>query len=232
VTLLGRAAGPLGEVLLRRRTRDGEPVEELVVNGVFAMDSTETRTERELARFAPPGPGARVLVGGLGLGYTAATVLERVAGDARVDVVELEGALVGWARAGLTPVLQQVAADPRTRLHVADVVTVLHGSAAVPGPWDAILLDVDNGPDFLIHEHNRTLYAEETLQAAHRQLGEGGVLAVWCQGPAPELVARLQRLGPSREHEYTVRRGNRELSYVIHTLRRGTGPLGENGQHG
>ena len=233
LTELGRAVGPLGEVLLRRRTTEDGPVEELVVNGVFAMDSTETRTERELARLAPTGPGARVLVGGLGLGYTATTVLERVAPDARVDVVELEGSLVAWARAGLTPVLARVAGDPRTRLHVADVSAVLHGTlAAATGPWDAVLLDVDNGPDFLIHEHNRSLYDESTLRAAQERLTADGVLAVWCQGPAPALAARLQRLGPSREHEYTVRRGNRELSYVIHTLRRAPGPLGENGRHG
>jgi spermidine synthase len=223
--ILGRSAGPRGEVLLRRRVRaDGGAVEELVVNGVFAMDSTDTSSERELARFVTElaCSSPRVLVGGLGLGYTAAAVLD--AADPRagtVDVVELEPQLVSWAREGRTPVLARVAADRRTRLHVGDVASVLQGTAAPSGPWDAILLDVDNGPDFLIHQENAALYDRTALTAAWHRLSPGGVLAVWCQGPAPDLLATLASLDVSaREHRFGVEREGRTFSYVVYSLRR------------
>ena len=224
VTVLGRALGPRGEVLLRRRNSRGEPVEELVVNGVFAMDSVETTSEQRLAGFALVGHvlHPRVLVGGLGLGYTAAALLDDpLVAAGTVDVVELEAALVGWARAGLTPTLERVATDPRVSLHEGDVAEVLLGRVAVPrGPWDAVLLDVDNGPDFLIHPGNELLYQDATLRAAHARLAPGGVLAIWCQGPAPELHRRLQAIGPSREHRYRVQRQSRTFSYVVCTLHR------------
>jgi spermidine synthase len=243
--VLGRAEGPRGEVLLRRRDRPGGAVHELVVNGVFAMDSAETSSERRLASFAVVGGGRapRVLVGGLGLGYTAAAVLDdRTVGAALVDVVELEPHLVSWARAGVTPVLGRVAADPRTRLHVADVTAVLRGTSDPTGPWDAVLLDVDNGPDFLIHDTNAGLYGRSTLEAAHARLTPGGVLAIWCQGPAPALLETLRLIGPTREHGYAVERQGRRFSYIVYTLHRdGTGAevasspvlgLGNNDVHG
>lgn len=218
---LGRGVGAHGETVLRERRRpSGEVVHELVVNGVFAMDSTETVSERELAGFAADVRGA-VLVGGLGLGYTAAAVLDRQPGPARVDVVELDPHLVAWAREGVTPLLARVAQDPRSRLHVGDVAATLSGRGPGPGPWEAILLDVDNGPDFLIHAGNARLYEERTLAAATAALAPGGVLALWCQGPAPELLARLRRLdGSAREHRYAVQREGRQFSYVVLTLRR------------
>jgi spermidine synthase len=221
--VLGRAEGPRGEVVLRRRDQPGGAVHELIVNGVFAMDSAETSSERRLASFAVArgGHAARVLVGGLGLGYTAAAVLDdRALADARVDVVELEPHLVSWAQAGLTPVLSRVAADPRTRLHVADVAAVLCGASGPTGPWDAVLLDVDNGPDFLIHDTNAGLYGRPALEAAHERLTPGGVLAIWCQGRAPALLETLRLIGPTREHSYAVEREGRRFSFVVYTLTR------------
>ncbi|GAA3577173.1 hypothetical protein GCM10022197_38010 [Microlunatus spumicola] len=223
LTTLGRAAGPHGEVVLRRRVSGSSVVEELVVDGTFAMDSRETRSEQELGLVAA-GAG-RVLVGGLGLGHTAAAVLDeadRRGADVRVDVVELEEALVGWAREGRTETLARVAADPRVRLHVGDVATVLLGSDGGPaGPWDAILLDVDNGPDFLVHAGNDVLYTEPTLRAAYGRLAPAGVLAIWCQAPSPPLLAALGRLDPSAEEvRLTVDREGRRFTYAIETVRR------------
>jgi spermidine synthase len=215
---LGRHSGPRGEVLLRRRHGADAVVEELIVNGVFAMDSTDTWTERRLAEVALAAPGVRsVLVGGLGLGYTAVQVLQ--ADVDHVDVVEIEQCLVDWAYAGLTPTLAAVAADPRVTLHVADVTSVLAGPGGGPQrPWDAILLDVDNGPDFLIHGGNSAVYTEPNLAAGYAALSEGGTLAIWCQGPAPELLATLRRISPSaRPHAYERVRAGRKLSYVIYT---------------
>jgi spermidine synthase len=238
--------GPRGEVVLRRRVVDEETVDELIVNGAFAMDSTETASERALAALA--WPGSRVLVGGLGLGFTAEAVLAERAGS--VDVVEIEEALVGWAYEGVTPRLGRLARDPRVRLWVADVVTVLTAEAGTggetseatgsgrrddeppppsragvepagpTGPWDAILLDVDNGPDFLIHAENAALYGTDVLRSAVRRLTPGGVLAIWCQGAHAELRARLEALSPStREEHHIVRRGRHRIAYVIHTVR-------------
>jgi spermidine synthase len=223
--VLGHGVGPHGETLLRERRRPtGELVHELVVNGVFAMDSAETTSELELAGFAAGARGA-VLVGGLGLGYTAAAVLDQRPGPARVDVVELDRHLVGWARQGVTPLLARVAGDPRTRLHVGDVATTLTGDGPPAGPWDAILLDVDNGPDFLVHAHNAGLYEQAALAAAWSALAPGGVLALWCQGPAPALLQRLQHLdGSAREHRYAVQREGRRFAYVVLTLHRPAPP--------
>ena len=109
-----------------------------------------------------------------------------------LDVVEIEECLVDWAYAGLTATLAAVANDPRAALHTADVTAVLAGRRQGPhGPWNAIVLDVDNGPDFLIHGANSALYSQPSLAAAYAQLTDGGTLAIWCQGPAPELLASV-----------------------------------------
>ena len=220
-TVVARSGSERGEVVLARR---GE-VDELVVNGAFAMDSVETASERELGRLAAGAP--RVLVGGLGLGQTVAAVLDEadaLGAEVAVDVVELEEALVRWAREGRTETLGRVAADDRVRLHVGDVADVLHdrrGDAGPVGPWDAVLLDVDNGPDFLIHAANHALYDEPGLRAAYERLAPGGLLAIWCQAPSPPLLAALTNLHPSAaETLLEVRREGRTFTYAIETVRR------------
>ena len=192
-------------------------MDELIVNGAFAMDSAEISTEVALARVAGR-PGAFVLVGGLGLGVTAAELLRL--GAAGVDVVEIEQCLVDWARTGVTPTLGALAADPRVRLFVADLADVLSaGELDGSTSWDAILLDVDNGPDFLIHPANARLYAGGMLAAAAAMLRPGGVLAIWCQGPARGLAAELDRLeGRVEEQLIEVERERRQLTYAIYTL--------------
>lgn len=214
---IARWSGPRGEVVLRRRGVGDDAIEELIVNGAFAMDSAETRSEQALADLA--WPGARVLVGGLGLGCTAATLLDARVGT--VDVVEIEEALVAWAYEGVTARLSRVARDPRVRLWVADVQAVLTGHEREPaGPWDAILLDVDNGPDFLIHAENATLYEEQALSDAYGRLTPGGILAIWCQGPDAGLWSRLQALTPAaRQEVHKIQRGRHLISYVIYTAR-------------
>jgi len=228
VETIARHAGPRGEVVLRRRSGvSGEDVDELIVNGAFAMDSSETFTEQQLAELALAGPVRRnrVLVGGLGLGYTAAQVLGKDV--ERLDVVEIEECLIDWAYAGLTPTLATVAADPRTRLHAADIRSVLTGVVAEPaGPWDAIILDVDNGPDFLIHGGNDALYAEPSLAAAYAQLAPGGRCAIWCQGAVPELLDTLRRVASTADqHIFTRVRDGRRLDYAIYTMTRPGTPV-------
>ena len=88
------------------------------------------------------------------------------------------------------------------------------------GPWDAILLDVDNGPDFLIHAENAALYGSEILESALRHLTPRGLLAIWCQGPHADLRARLEALSPTaREEHHVVQRGRHRITYVIYTVR-------------
>jgi spermidine synthase len=217
-------------------------VEELIVNGAFAMDSSETFTERTLGVLAVNAAAStaarpRLLVGGLGLGYTVSEILavaDAAEVDVHVDVVEIEACLIDWSRAGVTPTLAAVAADPRVRLHPADIGSVLSRSPAIEhrmaeaelrtdplGPWEAIVLDVDNGPDFLIHGGNHALYVEAGLRAAYEQLAPGGTLAIWCQGRSAGLLDELRRIAASaRENLYEVTRGGRRFAYAIYTVSR------------
>ena len=130
-----------------------------------------------------------MLVGGLGLGLTARAVLA----DPRVrhvDVVELAPPLVGWARAGLVAELAGLEGE-RCTLHVADVLDVLGGRCAPRGPWDVVLLDVDNGPDFLVHASNAALYAAARRSPRPaRRWRPGGLLVVWSSHVAPALLTR------------------------------------------
>lgn len=228
-TILARHQGPRGEVVLRRRPGP-PPVEDLIVNGVFAMDSADTSTERELARSAAGAD--RVLVGGLGLGHTAAELLDADVGC--LDVVEIEPCLLDWARAGLTPVLGQVASDPRSRLWAGDIAQVIDGSTGhLQGPWDAILLDVDNGPDFLIHDANRAIYAEPALRNAYRRLTPNGVLTLWSQSPSPALLATLRAVDRSAaERLLDSERDGRTGRYALYTVRRTTSSLPGGGVEG
>ncbi|WP_235738573.1 spermidine synthase [Nocardioides alcanivorans] len=156
-TEIARAHSPRGEVTLHRRERDGVEVLELRVNGVFVMDTVETSSERALASWALAlvDHPTRVLVGGLGLGYTLAEVLA----DDRVEIatcVELEESLAGWMLDGTVPQGPALLRDPRARLVIGDVAEVLANAA--PATYDLVLLDVDNGPDHLVHDHNAALY--------------------------------------------------------------------------
>ena len=227
IQTIARHTSPRGEVVLRRRLGAGTPVEELIINGAFAMDSSEGSSERLLGELAlPSGRARRVLVAGLGLGYTVAAISAK---DVDViDVVEIEQCLIDWAYQGLTATLAAVASDPRVRFHAADVRLVFAGLSEGPaGPWDAIVLDVDNGPDFLIHEENRALYTEAGLRAAYGRLTPAGTLAVWCQSAAPDLRAVLERIATSaREHIVEVTRGERSFQYAIYTVSGPSDPRG------
>ena len=200
---------------------EGPSTEELIINGVFAMDSSETSTERLLGELAvPSGRAERVLVGGLGLGYTVAEISAKDVGA--IDVMEIEQCLIDWAHQGITATLAAAGSDSRIRFHAADVSLAFQRSYdGLAGQWDAIVLDVDNGPDFLIHGENRALYTEAGLRAAYAQLAPGGTLAIWCQRPVPPLLAVLARVAASTcEHIIEVSRGERRLRYAIYTLSR------------
>ena len=210
---LARADTPHGEIALRRR---GEVVE-LIVNGVFAMDSAEVTSELALADAVGDQPGV-VVVGGLGLGFTAARLLAN--GARFVHVVELARPLIDWALAGVTEQLERVAHDPRVRLHHADIAEWLPRR---DDSFDAILLDVDNGPGFLIHDHNARVYAADWLAGAVARLAPGGLLVIWSEGAAPQLARALAELGQLTERIVTVEREGRRFGYALYLLRAGSG---------
>lgn len=207
--ILARAASGGSEIAVRRR---GEVIE-LIVNGVFAMDSVEVASEIALADASPLG---RVLVGGLGLGYTAARLLDR--GVAHLDIVELAAPLLDWARAGITPQLGRVASDARVTLHAGDVASFVE---TAPDLWDAILLDVDNGPTFLIHDANARLYRRAWLATCLSRLTPGGVLLVWCEAPSPALWDELRLLDANAsELRIPVSREGRSFDYALYRATR------------
>lgn len=218
--VVARASDERGEIALARR---GDVVE-LIVDGAFAMDTVDTSTEVALATLALArlrGERLRVLVGGLGLGFTLRALLDdpRVA---HVEVVELHAPLVAWARAGLVPTLDGLLDDPRVTLTLGDVLDV---APALPaGALDAVLLDVDNGPGFLIHAGNADVYRTAFLAAAVRALAPGGVLAVWSADPAPELSDELAAHGAVEAVDLDVERDRRTFRYTLYLAKRPCAP--------
>jgi spermidine synthase len=189
---VARAESARGELVLReRRPAEGPTSLELRANGVFVMDTLETSTERALAAAALQAvdqPRA-VVVGGLGLGFT----MHEVLADSRVEkcaVVEVEEALVGWMRDGTVPHGPALLADARVSVVVADIAVAL--AEAKPATYDLILLDVDNGPGYLVHDANAALYDEPFLAAARAVLRPGGALVVWSAAEASDLEKALE----------------------------------------
>ena len=145
----------------------------------------------------------RVLVGGLGMGYTLRAALAALPAHASVVVAELVPEVVTWNRGPLGPLAGRPLDDPRVSVAEGDVAALM---ARERGTVDAILLDVDNGPTGLPREANEDLYAERGLAIARRALRPGGVLAIWSASPAPRFEARLRRASfDVRVHRVTAR---------------------------
>ncbi len=151
------------------------------------------------------GQAARVLIGGLGMGFTLAAALKRSGPQVEVTVAELIPVVVEWNRQHLGHFAGHPLDDPRCRVSVGDVGAILRREQ---GGFDAILLDVDNGPEGLTHHDNNWLYSLEGLQAAFTALRPGGVLAVWSAGPEQTFQQRLRRTG-FRVEEHRVRAHDR-----------------------
>jgi spermidine synthase len=217
---IARAESERGELVLRERRDEGaSPALELRVNGVFVMDTVETSTERALAGAAlalVEEPRA-VVVGGLGLGFTVREVLA----DPRVErcaAVEIEQALVDWMRDGTVPHGPALLADQRVVVVTADVATAL--AEARPASYDLVLLDVDNGPRYLVHEQNAALYRPDFLSTAVAALRPGGALVVWSADEAPELEAALvEAAGNAEARAFDVRLQERDEQYWLYVAR-------------
>jgi spermidine synthase len=137
-------------------------------------------------------PRPRVLIGGLGMGYTTAAALHRLGAHAQVVIAELSPAVVAWNRGPLADLAGRPLLDSRVTVREADVARILQ---AEQGAYDAILLDVDNGPVSLTRKGNDWLYARAGLNAAYAALRAQGVLAVWSAGPDRAFAKRLCRAG-------------------------------------
>lgn len=175
-----------GDAVLHTRA-DGAT--ELRINGVFVMDDHETTSERLLATraLAAVDDPRHVLVGGLGLGYTTRELLAdpRVQ---RVTVAEIEPAVVAWMRSGTVPGVDLLE-DPRVVVVVGDVRDVV--TAATPASLDAIVLDVDNGPDSLVLPANAAVYHGAFLGVCSDRLRAGGTVVVWSQEDSAALRSTL-----------------------------------------
>jgi spermidine synthase len=134
----------------------------------------------------------RVLIGGLGMGFTLRAALAVLGTEAQIIVAELVPAVVGWARGSMVELFGNSLTDPRVCIQELDVGDLIRCSRS---PFDAILLDVDNGPDGLTRKGNDALYDLEGLGAAHAMLSSGGVLAVWSSGPDVNFARRLRKTG-------------------------------------
>jgi spermidine synthase len=133
-----------------------------------------------------------LLIGGLGMGFTLRAALAVLGSEARIVVAELVPAVIAWARGPMKDIFGESLSDSRADIRQADVIKVIKSQEKT---FDAILLDVDNGPEGLIRKANDALYDATGLQAIHRALRPAGVLAVWSSGPNPKFTKRLRDAG-------------------------------------
>ena len=216
--VLAREETERGEVALRRRVgADGDSVYEIIFNGLFLMSSTNAPSARQLAYLGleplRERRELRVLVGGLGMGYTLQAVLEQPT-VAQVEVVEVEPLIVDWARTYFGPLNDNALEDRRVRVVVDDLVNYL---GAATGPYDAILLDIDNGPTWLTLEENSAVYGRAMLERIRALLTPAGVLAIWAAEQAPGFLDTLRQvLGWADEVVVVEESEGRETRYIIY----------------
>ncbi|MFE2277369.1 spermidine synthase [Streptomyces sp. NPDC059454] len=212
--VLDRREGPYGEVVLRRH---GDLLQ-IIANGCFLMDTSDGRSERRLVDAALTALDARtadphVLIGGLGVGFS----LAHAAGQprwGRIAVVEREPAIIEWHRAGpLSRLSVKALADPRTEIVETDLVRYVNETSDT---FDALCLDIDNGPGWTVTEDNDGLYSAAGLAACARVLRAGGVLAVWSAKPSPEFEGTLRNAGfrQVRTEEIPVARGVPDVVHI------------------
>lgn len=200
---LGTAIVPGSSEELRLMQRGSEFV--IMAGRIPLMNSRMSGSEEALATLSwdciTARPSPRILVGGLGMGFTLRKLLAIVSARTRITVAELVPEVVDWARGPLAPIFADSLDDPRVTIEIADVAAEI---AARRAGYDAILLDVDNGPDGLSRPGNDRLYSAKGLAVARAALRPGGVLAVWASEPDAGFTRRLGTAG-FRVEEKTVR---------------------------
>ena len=192
--LLGRAQTPGGgaEIVLRQRDTEFS----ITADNWELMNSRIYGSEEAMAKLGCQNlakhPRPRVLIGGLGMGYSVRTALDILGEDAQVVVAELVPAVVEWNRGVLADLAGHPLDDGRVELHVGDVVQLIKTAR---GDYDAILIDIDNGAEALVRKGNNWLYSLPGLTTTYAALRPGGILAMWSAGPQPAFVRRLRRAG-------------------------------------
>lgn len=219
---LGSARVPGGaELRLFRHGRDFM----IVLDANELMSTRMSGSEAALATMTCARLGdraaPRLLIGGYGMGFTLRAALAVLPRDAAVTVAELVPEVIAWARGPMHELTAGGLDDPRVELidgDVADRITGAHNR------YDAILLDVDNGPDGLVRPGNDRLYSPAGLASARAALRPGGVLAIWSAAPDPGFAARLRRAGFAVDEERVPARSNgKGPRHVIWFARRGEG---------
>ena len=214
---LGSAQIPDSDVELRLMRR-GEEFS-IMSGGIELMNSRMSNSEKVLAsaaceRLAGRG-NLRILIGGLGMGFTLRAALAELPPQAQVVVAELVPAVVAWARGPMAHIFDGSLEDPRVSVEETDVGRLIGGAT---GAYDAILLDVDNGPGGLSREENDSLYSVDGLRAAAKALRPGGLLAVWSSGPSNEFARRLRTTGYQveevRAHANRKGKGARHVIWI------------------
>jgi spermidine synthase len=188
--LLGQTRSPDGNVMKLIRRGDEYII---LVDGAILMSSRMHGSEEALATFACQRVRAleqpSVLIGGLGMGFTLRATLDLLPQDATVVVAELVPAVVEWNRGPLGPLARHPLQDKRVRVETEDVIVTL---SARPGQFDAVLLDVDNGPSAFTASNNAGLYDKRGIAAARAALKTEGVLAVWAAQDDRKFAQRLR----------------------------------------
>ena len=195
-----------GELRLMRR--GGEFSIRLGANEL--MNSRLSGSEEALAALAcakiAGRAGPRVLIGGLGMGFTLRAALKALDASARIEVAELVPEVAHWAMGPMAEIFAELLQDARVRVELADVAEIIRAASSA---YDAILLDVDNGPDGLTRQANDRLYDARGLAAARAALKPGGVLAVWSSGPDRRFTQKLRDAGFAAEEIAARARGTR-----------------------
>ncbi len=213
-TTLERVASPGGELELRQR---GEREFLITVAGRVLMTSAAHRSESALAEWLCEDLVDRrpkVLIGGLGMGYTLRAALDALPRAARVRVAELEPAVVDWCRGPLAPLTDRALDDPRVDVVMGDVMGSIRAAAqgAIPR-FDVIALDLFAGPRGTRSEDDHPIWGVAAIADMARALASGGALGIWCEEPAPGLARRLARAGLSAQMRRVGRGGRRHTLY-------------------
>ena len=205
---------PDGQQELRLKRRGSEFSIMLGTNEL--MNSRLSGSEQALAKLScqriADHRRPRMLIGGLGMGFTLRAALAELGNDASIVVAELVPTVVAWARGQMAEVFGGCLDDPRVTVEETNVGQLIRSE---PAAWDAILLDVDNGPQGIVHKSNDALYSLQGLGAARTALKPGGVLAVWSQGPDGGFTRRLKQAGFAVEEINTRANGKRGARHVI-----------------
>jgi spermidine synthase len=207
-----------GALELRQR---GERDFLITIAGRVLMTSQARRSEEALAtlplRDHPPARLRTVLVGGLGMGYTLRAALDVLPASARVTVVELNREVAAWCRGPLAVLTDGAANDPRVTIDVADVSVHLQRTPA--GSYDAVLLDLYEGPHAATQPPDDPLYGPTALARTRAVLSPGGVFAVWSEEPDTRFERRLSDAGFRVEKHRSGRGGRAHVVYLGYTLR-------------